>query len=340
METRRAKRACRRGTAASTGAASSSPMPQEPSELLRPLVELALSRTRARCQHLTEYSHAPLADWVCRALGDGWEVHAPTSFDDSPAAAWPGEAHAASAARALRAVLPRPLRLAAEDMLEGHCEQMAAALTRAAAELWADDDTAARAAHRAATLADEAQAVLRARLLGRSAAAATELVFGAQRRAGWRAGPELWRAAMPELCPVELCPAGLDELAHTHGFAYGAAEAAERLRAAGARAARGGGRLALPLYVIAYIFDADELPDAELGCAEDETLDETAQYSVHAVGVLLDGDARRAVLADPNGSLLRGGSMEFVAMPPRPSGRAPTTACSHFDAEQRRVTSS
>ena len=41
--------------------------------------------------------------------------------------------------------------------------------------------------------------------------------------------------------------------------------------------------------------------------------------------------------ADPNGSLAKGGSMEFVSMPLRASGRRPTTSVSQYDVESLRT---
>ena len=42
---------------------------------------------------------------------------------------------------------------------------------------------------------------------------------------------------------------------------------------------------------------------------------ETACYSIHCVGLVVDQSSRSLFLADPNGPLLLGGGMEFVCVP-------------------------
>jgi len=89
---------------------------------------------------------------------------------------------------------------------------------------------------------------------------------------------------------------------------------------------------ALPLYITNYIFDGDELSPADLvsGAAF-----ETAQYSCHVVGLVLDPEGKVCYICDPNGQLLAGGNMEFVSIPLAPR-EAPTTALSAFDIELAR----
>ena len=50
--------------------------------------------------------------------------------------------------------------------------------------------------------------------------------------------------------------------------------------------------------------------------------------------LVLDGARRVAHIADPNGALLPGGNIEFVALPFCPRAR-PTTALSRYDLDQR-----
>ena len=56
-------------------------------------------------------------------------------------------------------------------------------------------------------------------------------------------------------------------------------------------------------------------------------------YSVHCIGLVLDGPSKTALLADPNGPLQKGGSMEFLSLPVAGLPRAvpPTTSCSAWD---------
>ena len=62
--------------------------------------------------------------------------------------------------------------------------------------------------------------------------------------------------------------------------------------------------------------------------------EETAQYSIHAVGLLFKHHTRRVVICDPNGALVPGGSMEFLAIPLREREGQPTNSVSRYDSEQ------
>jgi hypothetical protein len=88
----------------------------------------------------------------------------------------------------------------------------------------------------------------------------------------------------------------------------------------------------LPLYILNYIFDEDELSDRELKC----TVQETAQYSLHVVGIIFDKPRSRILIADPNGALIPGYNMEFLSMPlKRMSGKG-STKVSRFDLDSQK----
>ena len=89
----------------------------------------------------------------------------------------------------------------------------------------------------------------------------------------------------------------------------------------------------MPLYVLSYIFDNNELTDEEL----EQTTEETAQYSLHVVGLVFDKVNRILFVADPNGGLNPGSNMEFLKVPLQqriatPKKPASTTKVSQFDA--------
>jgi len=67
---------------------------------------------------------------------------------------------------------------------------------------------------------------------------------------------------------------------------------------------------------------------------EDSSAEETAQYSIHAVGLLFKHHTRTVVICDPNGALLPGGSMEFLSVPVRGRAGPPTTSVSQHGREQ------
>jgi hypothetical protein len=69
----------------------------------------------------------------------------------------------------------------------------------------------------------------------------------------------------------------------------------------------------MPLYVLNYIFDADEISVEDLP----NTDEESAQYSLHVVGIVFDKVSMRAIVVDPNGPIIPGANIEFVEIPVR-----------------------
>ena len=88
----------------------------------------------------------------------------------------------------------------------------------------------------------------------------------------------------------------------------------------------------MPLYILNYIFNDDELTDKQI----EDTTEETAQYSLHVVGLVFDKENRRIVVADPNGTLLPGSNMEFLTIPLKKRRAKPSTKISRFDLDCRK----
>jgi hypothetical protein len=84
----------------------------------------------------------------------------------------------------------------------------------------------------------------------------------------------------------------------------------------------------MPLYVLSYLYDTEELTHAELLASKEES----AQYSLHAVGLVFDQSNRRIIVADPNGALVPGSNMEFVQIP-LTSRSTSSTSVSQFDLD-------
>ena len=91
----------------------------------------------------------------------------------------------------------------------------------------------------------------------------------------------------------------------------------------------------LPMYILNYIFDADELSTRELKTH----LVETAQYSLHVVGLVFDVPRQRVIIADPNGALIPGSNMEFLSMPLKRRRAKESTAVSRFDLDSKKRSS-
>ena len=83
----------------------------------------------------------------------------------------------------------------------------------------------------------------------------------------------------------------------------------------------------MPLYILNY-----ELSDKQI----EETSEETAQYSLHVVGLVFDKENQRVVVADPNGALLPGSNMEFLTIPLKKRRANPSTRVSRFDLDCRK----
>ncbi len=62
---------------------------------------------------------------------------------------------------------------------------------------------------------------------------------------------------------------------------------------------------------------------------------ETAQYSCHVVGLVLHAPERVLYVCDPNGSLVAGGNMEFLALPFAARVGKASTATSQYDLDER-----
>ena len=89
----------------------------------------------------------------------------------------------------------------------------------------------------------------------------------------------------------------------------------------------------IPLYVLCYLFDTDELTNTQLK----NTSEETAQYSLHVVGLVIDSAARTVIVADPNGALQVGSNMEFLSMPLTKLEIKATTSVSRYDREMQEM---
>jgi hypothetical protein len=317
---------------------SSSPAPTA-SELFAK----AVSRRRERCAVATEYTHANLLVFL-ETLLPGYCIYAPApgtlGISSYPAASEDADAHTREL-QYLASFLGGIPVAEAKDQYEGHCETLAVAFTRAVMEV-----LHSAPAGDPASVLHAAFAVARAQLDALpSWEAQVALLFeaeararrdGAQQDAAARKGRTLamWEPLLPPRGGGGGGSGGgggggggaaIGTVARSAAaFLAGAPELGARLAEAAAHASSG--LAVMPLYVLNYIFDGDELSAADL--AVDSI--ETAQYSCHVVGLVLDGRSRTAFVADPNGALVPGGNMEFLRLPFAHRKQA-STAISAFD---------
>ncbi len=86
----------------------------------------------------------------------------------------------------------------------------------------------------------------------------------------------------------------------------------------------------IPMYILCYLFGNNELSVEELQNATEET----AQYSLHAVGLVMHRTERILFVADPNEALIGGSNMEFLAMPLKKLNHRSTTNVSTYDRSE------
>ena len=246
-----------------------------------------------------------------------WTVQLPapdvTAISSFPESRGDPDAEMAALCALLGGVTPEQ----AEDTLNGHCETCAVLLASHVVD-------SVRSGH--ASPLSAAHAAIAALLKDQGWDRQLDIVFSGERRARADKLEPHQRgtvAAMWSAVPSHIVADG-----DLH-WDWCAGSACERIRAAASTV--GDGTLVAPLYVINYIWDGSELSKAEML----DSREETAQYSLHVVGLVLDGRRRMAYVCDPNGPLLPGGNMEFVHLPVMPRPGKPTTAVSRFDLDQR-----
>jgi len=91
------------------------------------------------------------------------------------------------------------------------------------------------------------------------------------------------------------------------------------------------GLCSVPIIRANYIWGAE-------GCTASETAnkgEEVAQYSTHMIVLTFDSRAKVVYVCDPNGSILRGGNLEFVSIPVKMRRSKPSTWLSQHDIDTR-----
>jgi hypothetical protein len=297
------------------------------------LLHDGLSRESKQCRHITSVDHGNIRDWLVQVLpaeGDHlWKVHLPATHDNSPSEHWPPEDNRQEVVKCLTTLTSAaPHKLDPTDMLDGACEQMAIQLSQEVASEM--QGTNAAMDH----LADSAQCLLKTQLTAVGAAEAVNRVFGHQSRIDWDQGPLLWQSVFKDL--FHACTLSSRTVADVHlrtlEFLCGTTHAANHIKFAVGQ--DGPRHRVLPLYLLSYIFDANDIKP----CALKEIKTETAQYSVHCVGLVFDTASRNVVVCvsnrttarsprpihnpflriptqDPNGAICPTANVEFIRLP-------------------------
>lgn len=300
-------------------------------------LEAAKSQRRHRCWAETTYDHTNLADWIGAVL-PSWEVVTPPAFHRIlgpvlPASSFPENTEATRAA--LRSLLNLPTDAAADDLINGHCEQCAHALAtavmaRASGGCTGRDALDAGTMDLSQGLRGESVDAQLARLFAAHLNVDASTSYSQQQRDWWRPLLRVAEGAWPtaELDPEAALCAGTTSAANSLAAAASACEAT--------CADAGVGVAAIPIYVLCYLFDADELEDADLATAALGD-DESACFSVHVIAAVLHAAERTVLLCDPNGQLKPESGMELLRLPVArlPAHVAPSTANSRRDRDAK-----
>jgi len=272
---------------------------------LNDLLLSALSRKRQRCGVATTYTHASLVPWIQSALADDtpWEVVVPVLNEEEkknypPISEWPPKRNRRHVEDWLRdAGCDTP-----SDLVDGACEPLAVYLSNS---IKTDLDK------KNFIDLNRSMQTAKTKLDGLRPAEAAAIVFEKCKK---KVAPIVWG----------------DHVNGTHmDYLFGNEAAKKQIL----DARNANSTTSIPLYILNYIFDGDELTDKQLAKGKKET----AQYSCHVVGLVFDRDNQRVIVADPNGPLVPGSNMEFLAIPLQPKGEE-STSVSSYDLQKRKRT--
>ena len=270
------------------------------------LLNEAFKRRRQKCCYETTYSHDIVKEWLESAIAitaEDWKIIVPifnsTEQSSSPSAVlqWPNRTQI----KYVRRWLDQQHCSDVEDLLEGACEPLAFYLSiyiQSAIQEGVFED-----------LNQSLQGALK-NLENMKPSKAAKIIFQDFIKPDNR-GPAFWGSTLE---------------GSYMDFLFGT----EIMRSKVAAAIHSTSCISImPLYILNYIFDGDELNEEDLS----KSTIETAQYSCHAVGLIFDCLHRRIIVADPNGPLIPGSNMEFIKTPLTKRRAPPSTKQSSFDLE-------
>ena len=274
------------------------------------IFEQALQRRRKKVSVTTVYTFTEIQEYLRQKLPKGWTVEVPSPLaEKSLSHYFPDGMPDPKAARdVITGYLQEKGCNEPGDLLDGACEPLALLSRDHALRLIAEGVAPDVIPNR---LHDTSVRSLDAEGFRESAA----LVFARLARNKWVKGPSLWDL-----------PASFGKKLQLKDFLYGTSTLDKHLQ----MLVHGEHPCAcIPMYILAYVFDADELSPADMLVTDFES----GQYSVHVVGLVVDRESKALIIADPNGGLVPGSCMEFVSMPPSPRQAPPSTCISRYDLD-------
>jgi len=258
----------------------------------------ALERKPRRLSFDTTYDYKNMFDWLKIILPD-WTIVIPDSSCSAFSLSdWPK----GKTRKVVKQWLQEQSYPDSDDLINGSCEPLAYYLSSSISQLQLSSQFQLCSVYKQ----------VKKKLVQLKSRVAAESIFGDYIKQD-DPSPQFW----PEI----------SEGTFNH-FLFGhhlAKERIQRLVASGVSSTK-----IIPLYVLCYIFDVNELTNSVL----EDLKEETAQYSLHAVGLVINSSIKTIIVADPNGGLKEGSNIEFLSMPLTKLENEPTTSVSRYDRDQ------
>ena len=291
--------------------------------LFSTILGLALSRRRAKCTVATEYESTNLLKYLKSALSEWAIVFAGTEAGLSEL---PTDNQIPEKDRVI--VVANYLEtdeVAAKDRLNGHCETIAVLMT----------DTVKSALTTGKEVCKSLTNLFNnTKMLPFNQQ--VELIFKAEKQTANHPNCQNYNASSTRSSQLEakadirtkLFWPSTGTSSSLRSWCAGGPETSANLSTAASASLCHNSIMLLPLYLLTYIFDGDELTN------EDMKADvETAMYSVHVLGIVLDGRRKTCYVLDPNGKFIKGSNMEYLQIPLIPRQGKATTCTSRSDLE-------
>ena len=274
------------------------------------LLKDAVNRKPKRLSFDTTYSHGNIYDWLNTILTD-WTIIIPSnSCSEFALSNWPATGLTRNG---VKQWLEDKNHQKPDDLIDGACEPLAYYLSSSISQLnlssiiELSEDKESRCLTSIYEQVKKGLDQLEPRL-------AAEKIFGNYIKQEVQS-PQFWHKSFGN---------------SYKNFLFGHPLAEKRLLEI---VASGGDTKFIPLYVLCYVFDNNELTNAELKNIKEES----AQYSLHAVGLVINSLNKTVIIADPNGALIGGSNMEFLTMPLTKLQSKPTTSLSCYDKMQEEL---
>ena len=269
------------------------------------ILKKALARKPSRLSFETTYDHSNLFAWLQTFLPD-WTIIIPEKL--CALSDWPTSEITRNEVKIWleEKNYPDP-----DDLIDGACEPLAYYLSTSISKIDFDNFLSLDTLSKKKEFVFSVYTQVKNGLEELDARVASEAIFGAyiQQKIP---SPKFW----PEITEGSF-----------NNFLFGHPLAKDRIQEV---VSCGDGTTIVPLYVLCYIFDNDELTTSQLK----NTKVETAQYSLHAVGLVIIRSSKTIIVADPNGALTKGFNIEFLSMPLTKLKRKATTSVSRSDIEK------